>query len=83
MHISLFIGLTKYKVRNKVLFYVCNIQNKYNPNRNHPYHYVSSLFTFRNHALGNFSRSNLYILFYWQVWNHFWNERGSLGFNWW
>ena len=64
MHISLFIGLTKYKVRNKVLFYVCNIQNKYNPNRNHPYHYVSSLFTFPNHALGNFSRSNLYIYYF-------------------
>jgi hypothetical protein len=55
MHISLFIGLTKFKVRNTVLFYVCDIQIKYNPNRNHyPYHYVSGLFTFRNHALGNF-----------------------------
>jgi hypothetical protein len=66
MHISLFIGLTKLKVRNAVLFDVCNIQNKYNPNRNHPYHYVSGLFTFRNHALGNFSRSHLHLLFYLQ-----------------
>jgi len=38
MHIFLFIGMTKFKVRNTVLFYVCNIQNKYNPNRNHTYH---------------------------------------------
>jgi hypothetical protein len=63
MHISLFIGLTKFKVRNTVLFYVCNLQNKYNPNRNHPYHYFSGLFTFRNDALGNFSKSHLHILF--------------------
>ena len=46
MHLLLFIGLTKFKVRNTVLFYVCNIKNKYKPNRNHPYHYLSGFFYF-------------------------------------
>jgi len=64
MHISLFKGLTKSKVRNIVLFYVCNIQNNYNPNRNHPYHRFSSLFIFCNHALGHFSRSHLHTYYF-------------------
>jgi hypothetical protein len=41
------------------------MQNKCSPNRNHfPYHYVSDLFNFLNHALGNYSRSHTHYFIY-------------------